>query len=114
MRLVVERHLPLEVWGTGDDVRYLIYIDDFIHGMLLAFEKSSDFLALNIGAGKGHSVKEILDIILQADGYTDAAVRFDPTKPTVKPIRLVDSSIAESHLGFKPSTSLQQGLKQTI
>jgi GDP-L-fucose synthase len=114
MRRVVERHTPLEVWGTGDDVRDLIYIDDFIDGMVLAFQKSSEYLAVNIAAGQGHSVKEILGMILEADGYHDADVRFDPTKPTTIPIRLVDTSLAELELGFKAKMSLIQGLKNTI
>ena len=114
MRRVVERHNPLEVWGTGDDVRDLIYIDDFIDGMLLAFEKSTDYLAVNIAAGQGHSVNEILGMILECDGYTDAEVRYDPSKPTTIPIRLVDTSLAETELGFKAHTELRYGLKKTI
>jgi len=114
MRRVVERHSPLEVWGTGEDVRDLIYIDDFVDGMLLAFEKSSTYMAVNIATGTGHSVKEILKAILDADGYADADVQFDPTKPTTIPIRLVDTSRAESVLGFKAKTRLSQGLSETL
>jgi GDP-L-fucose synthase len=114
MRRAVERHSPLEVWGTGDDVRDLIYVDDFIDGMMLAFEKSSDYMAVNIASGKGHSVKEILSMILTVDGYDHANVIFDPTKPTTIPIRLVDTSYAEAKLGFKAVTSLDQGLNHTI
>jgi GDP-L-fucose synthase len=114
MRRVVERHNPLEVWGTGNDVRDLVYIDDFIDGMMLAFEKSTDYLAINIAAGVGHSVKEILGMILEVDGYTDADVQFDPSKPSTIPIRLVDTSLAKSDLGFEASTDLRQGLANTI
>jgi GDP-L-fucose synthase len=114
MRRVVERHSPLEVWGTGDDVRDLIYIDDFIDGMMLAFEKSSDYMAVNIASGKGHSVKEILSMILTVDGYDNADVIFDPTKPTTIPIRLVDTSYAKSALGFEAKSDLSQGLKTTL
>lgn len=40
IRKVVERQNPVEVWGSGNDIRDLIYIDDFIDGLFLAFEKS--------------------------------------------------------------------------
>ena len=33
IRRVVERQNPLEVWGTGEDIRDLIYVDDFIEGL---------------------------------------------------------------------------------
>ncbi len=114
MRRVVERNDPLEVWGTGDDVRDLIYIDDFIDGMLLAFEKTEDYLAINIASGQGRSVKQILQTILEVDGYDGADVRFDPTKPSTIPIRLVDTTMAADVLGFRATTSLYDGVKQTI
>lgn len=52
IRRVVERHDPFEVWGTGDDVRDWIYIDDFIDAMMLAAEKIDTYNPLNIGLGK--------------------------------------------------------------
>ena len=65
LRRVVERHDPIEVWGTGEDVRDLIYIDDFIDGMLLAFEKIDGYNPINLAYGKGYSVKEILNALLE-------------------------------------------------
>jgi GDP-L-fucose synthase len=114
IRRAVERHEPLEVWGTGDDVRDLIYIDDFIDGMLLAFEKTTDYMAVNIAAGQEYSVKQVLQTILEVDGYLDADVRFDPSKPTTIPIRLVDTSLAKECLGFQAETSLREGLRRTV
>ena len=113
IRRVVERHQPLEVWGTGDDVKDHIFIDDFIEGMLLAFEHPSDYLAVNIASGQGCSVKQVLQMILEVDGYPDADVRFDPSKPTMIPIRLVDTSLAKTRLGFQARTSLPEGIRRT-
>ena len=45
---------PLEVWGTGEDIRDLIYVDDFIEGMLAAFATERPYLAVNICGGTGH------------------------------------------------------------
>jgi len=114
IRRVVERQNPLEVWGTGNDVRDLIYIDDLLDGMLLAFEKSGNYLAINIASGQGYSVKQILQTILQVDGYAEADVRFDPSKPTTIAIRLVDIGLAQEMLGFRPKTDLREGLGRTV
>jgi GDP-L-fucose synthase len=70
IRKVIERHDPIEVWGTGNDVRDLIYIDDFIDAVILATEKIETYNPLNIALGKGYSIKEILQMILEVDGYT--------------------------------------------
>ena len=114
IRRVVERHNPLEVWGTGDDIKDLIYIDDFLNGMLLAFEKSDGYVAVNIASGQGYSIKQVLQTLLETDGYSDADVRFDPTKPTMIPIRLIDTRVARELLGFQAQIPLREGLHRTV
>lgn len=114
IRRVVERRQPLEVWGTGNDVKDHIFVDDFIDGTLAAFEHSSGHLAVNIASGEGFSVRQVLETILDVDGYRDADVRFDPSKPTMIPIRLVDISLAKSLLGFEARTSMREGIRRTV
>lgn len=114
LRKVMERHDPIQVWGSGDDVRDLIYIDDFVDAVVLAMEKIDTFDPVNIGLGKGYSVKEILRIALEADGYHGAKVEYDPTKPSMIPIRLIDVSKAEQLLGFRARTDVREGIAKTI
>ena len=114
IRRAVERHDPLEAWGTGDDVRDLIYVDDFIEGVLLAFATERPFLAVNICAGTGHTVRQILKTILEVDGYEGADVRYDPTRPSTIPIRLMDDGLARTELGFEARVPLAEGLRRTI
>ncbi len=113
-RRVVERQAPLEVWGTGEDVRDLIYIDDFIDGVLAAFAADLPYLAVNICAGTGHTVRQILETLLKVDGYDDADVRFDASRPSTIPIRLMDTRLARERLGFEARTSLEEGLRRTL
>lgn len=114
IRRVVERHSPLEVWGSGEDIRDLVYVDDFIEGLLAAFAAPRPYLAVNICAGKGHSVKQILQAILEVDGYAKADVRYDPSRPSTIPVRLMDNGLARRELGFEAKTSLEEGLRRTI
>ena len=114
IRRVVERHNPLEVWGTGDDIRDWIYIDDFIDALMLAAEKIESYNPVNIGLGKGYSIKQALRIMLEVDGYTDAKIKYDPSKPSMIPIRLIDTTKAETILGFKAKTGLREGIRKTI
>ena len=114
MRRVVERQAPLEVWGTGKDIRDLIYVDDFIDGLLAAFATQAPFYAVNICSGRGHSVREILQAILEVDGFADADVRFDPSRPSTIPVRLMDDGQARRDLGFVPRVSLKEGLRRTL
>lgn len=114
IRRVVERHNPLEVWGTGEDVRDLIYISDFLDGLMLAVEKCDFYDELNICSGTGISIKGILQTALEVDGFEDADIRFDPEKPSTIPVRLMDGSRARGQLGFETTTSLAEGFSRTI
>jgi len=66
------------VWGTGEDIRDLIYVDDFIEGLLAAFAADQPYLAINICSGTGPLRPEVLQKILAADHYDNANVRYDP------------------------------------
>lgn len=114
IRKTVERWNPIEVWGDGSEIRDAIYVDDMVEAMVLAASKLDAYSAINIGLGKGYSVKEILQIILEVDGYTAAEVAFDASKPTMIPIRLIDTTKAESVLGFRARTDLREGIRRTV
>jgi GDP-L-fucose synthase len=114
VRRVVERHDPLEVWGDGEDVRDLIYVQDFITAMLLAMELVKRYAAFNIGSGRGITVKDLLAQMLEIDGFSSARVFYDPSKPTMIPVRLVDVSRAQKELGFRPVTGIRTGITNTL
>ncbi len=114
IRKVVERHDPLVVWGNGDDLKEFIYVQDFIDGLLLAMEKQESFDPINIALGKPCTVREVLQSLLKIDGYDNANVVFDLTKPSMIPKRLIDVSKAKGQLGFQASTSIHDGLAKAV
>jgi nucleoside-diphosphate-sugar epimerase len=69
---------------------------------------------VNVGLGRGYSVNQILELILELDGYKDARVTYDRSKPTMIPIRLIDTAKAERVLGFRAKVALREGLRRTI
>lgn len=114
IRRVAEKQIPLEVWGDGEDVRDWIYIDDFIDAMMLIVEKTETYLPVNVALGKGHSIKQALQIAIEIDKFMDAKVVYNPSKPSMIPIRLMDTWLAEKVFGFKAKTSLRDGIKKTL
>jgi len=114
IRKVIERHDPVEVWGDGTAIKDLIFIDDLTRGMLLAMEKLDKFMPINLGSGEQTSIKEIIETVIQIDGYNNARIVFDTSKPTMLPKMLVDVTRAKEVLGFKTTTSLEDGLRMTI
>lgn len=114
IRKVVERHEPLEVWGDGNDLKEFIYIQDFLSGMLLAMEKLEGFTPINIAAGHPCTVKDVLNRLLEIDGFTDAQIVFNTAKPSMIPKRLIDISKAKTLLGFEATVTLTEGLRRTL
>ena len=114
MRKVIERMDPLEVWGDGNDVKDFIYIDDFIEGTLLAMENIDTFDPINIGSGRETTIRRALGIMLACDGYTNAKVVYNTSKPTMIPKRMLDVSKAKQMLGFEAKTTLEDGLRRTM
>lgn len=114
IRKVVERHDPIEVWGTGENVKDFVYIDDFVDGLFLAMEQLDSFDVLNLSSGEEYVLKDVLDLIIKLDGYDGAQIVFNTSKPDMIKERFIDSSKAEALLGYRADTSMEEGMKRTI
>ena len=113
VRRVVERQRPIIVWGNGQQVRDVIYIDDFVTGVLATLAADVPYLVVNIAAGRGYSIEQILRTALEADGFGDAEVRFDLSRPVTADKVLLDVSLARRMFGFEAKTTLASGLRKT-
>ncbi len=112
VRKFCENQNPIEVWGDGEDIKDFLYIDDFIEGMLLVFEKSSEFEVFNVASGKPVNIKQIVKI-LQDITKLASEIEFDHSKPTMIPIRKIDiSKIIDK--GWRPRINLEVGLEETV
>ena len=114
VRKAVEKLDPFEVWGTGDEVRDFLHVEDFARGCLLTMERHAACDPVNIGYGSAVTIRRVVDIILEAAGHGGADVRFDASKPTAIPIRLVDTSKAKRLLGFEPRIPIETGLRDLV
>lgn len=99
------------LYGDGSDIRDYVYVDDVVNATILALSKGLNGV-FNIGFGKGYSVKEILDMII--------ALSRKDIKPIYKP-RIkkafkytMDITLARDRMGYSPSTTIQEGLKNQI
>jgi GDP-L-fucose synthase len=114
IRRAVQKENPFIVWGTGDEVRDFLHITDLVRGCLLLLEKHPTCDPVNIGYGQAMTVKQIIKIILRAAGHESAELKFDTTKPSTIPFRMVDTSKAKRIFGFEPRLSLEVGLADTV
>ena len=114
IRRAVEGQDPFLVWGDGMDIKDFLYIDDFIEGLIIAFQQIDGFQAVNIASGKPVTIREVLKEILEASGRDNVNIVFDKTKPTMIPKRLIDISKIQSTCGWTPKTTLKDGIRHTV
>lgn len=114
IRKAVERQHPLEVWGTGYDIKDFIYVEDLVEGLILAMEKINQFDQINIGGGKPITLRQVLKEILRADNFKNPKIIFNRSKPTMIPVRLININKARKILDFTPKTSLKTGIRKTV
>jgi GDP-L-fucose synthase len=114
IRKAVERQDPFKVWGDGEDLKDFLYIDDFVSGLLIAFETITDFQAINIASSIPVTIKEVLSEILKASSYEEAKVVFDTSMPTMLPKRLINTDTIRVLTDWSPEVSLEEGLQKTI
>jgi len=114
IRRIIERHNPISVWGDGKDIKDFIYIDDFIEGILMAMQRINGFDVVNIASGNQYLLSDLIEIIIRLDGYDNAQIIYDTSKPTMIPKRLIDPSKAKNMLGFRANTPIEEGLKKTM
>lgn len=103
----------LEVWGDGMQVRDFFYVKDFAKAVILAAEKLESPDPINVGSGQSITIKDLVKLIVRLTGFK-GEVYFDKTKPQGQKIRTVDISRAKKILGFKPSYTLEEGIKESI
>ncbi len=103
----------VEIWGTGISTRDFLYVKDAVDAIVLATENYDESNPVNIGSGKEVSIKELAELIAKLVGYT-GNILYNNNGKDGQARRLSDISLAKEKFKFEPSTSLEQGLKETI
>jgi len=101
-------------WGTGSATREFLYAGDAAEAISYAvLSNFSNPEPINLGVGYDISIKDLATKISDIIGY-EGDIIWDTTKPDGQPKRMLDVSRAEELLGFKASTSFDDGLRKTI
>ena len=97
------------IWGTGSPRREFLFADDLAEACLHLLELEDPPNLVNIGAGNDVTIMELAGMIASVVGFT-GEINTDPSRPDGTPRKLMDSSRINA-LGWKPTTSLEEGLE---
>lgn len=100
---------PFNVWGSGEQGRAFIHVDDVVEGLVLALKKGWSHGPIQLGPDTCTSIKEIAEEIVRISGK-QIEIKYDKTKPEGDKARSADYSKANKVLGWEPKVDLRKGL----
>ncbi len=102
------------VWGTGEEARDLLYVQDLIDFVDKAIHHQRlPFSLYNCGYGEAISIRDLVSKIVQKSGRA-LAIEHDLSLPSIKTSLFLDCGKAERELGWKRETSLDAGIAKTL
>ncbi len=120
VRLLEGETLP--VYGTGENVRDWIHVDDHNRGALLAFERGRPGEVYNLGARCEKRNLDLVRLLVREvaarKGWggldPDSRIAFVKDRPGHDWRYAIDPSKAERELGFAPRVPFEEGLASTV
>lgn len=100
-------------WGTGNPRREFLYVDDMARACIFVMEHEGVVPDLiNIGTGEDISIKDLVYKIKDILGFKGEIV-FNPNQPDGPMRKLLDTTLINA-MGWKPTISLDEGLKRAV
>lgn len=100
------------LWGTGDQRRELIYVDDAVNLMLCTLDRENE--CLNLSSGTDYSIKEFANQLCTHYSYDSSKIIYDTTKYEGVFKKNLSTEKIKTFLPNFKFTSLEKGLKETI
>jgi len=114
-RKVIEAKLAgkheIEIWGSGEQTRSFMYIDDCLKGIGLIMS-SAILEPINLGSSEAVTINQLVDL---AEEFAGIKLRrkYDLNAPKGVNGRNSDNALIKKLLNWEPDTSLRRGLEQT-
>lgn len=125
----------IQIFNYGNCKRDFTYIDDIVHGVRLVMQSAPErkvgednlpippYAIYNIGNQNPENLLDFVDIlqqeliradVLPEDYNFDAHKKLIPMQPGDVPVTYADTHALERDFGFKPNTSLRDGLRKFV
>jgi UDP-glucose 4-epimerase len=102
------------IFGDGKQSRDFTYIDNIIHGNLLAADAPHAVgKTINVACGESFDLLQLVEGINKALG-TKIAPIFEPARAGDVRDSLADISLARKLLNYEPTVGFEEGLKRTV
>jgi UDP-glucose 4-epimerase len=109
----IDQNLPPLIFGDGSQTYDFISVEDTARANICALKASTTDTFYNIGSGKGTTVKEIAELLLELT-RSKLEIQYEPQGQTFVSQRIGSTDKAKKDLGFKAQVDLRNGLVKLI
>ena len=101
----------IEIWGSGNQTRSFMFVDDCIKGIDKIME-SEIIEPINLGSSEAVTINQLVDL---AEDFAGIKLkrRYDLSAPKGVNGRNSDNTLIQKYLGWEPDTPLRAGLEKT-
>ncbi len=105
----------ITIYGDGRQVRDMLYVDDLVDAFNRFINSDLKRGLFNIGGGPGNTISllEFLDELESLTGVK-AKAKFADWRPSDQKVYVTDTAKVERVLGWKPQTSVKEGIKKLL
>lgn len=111
-RALADEELP--VYGTGENVRDWLYVEDHCSAIDLILHKGRKGEVYNIGGHNERTNLQVVKTILKELGKPESLIRFVADRPGHDRRYAIDPTKIHNELGWLPATTFDEGIKKTI
>jgi len=101
----------IEIWGSGNQTRSFMFIDDCTEGIQKIME-SGILEPINLGSSEAVTINQLVDIAESIAGIK-LQRKYDLSAPKGVNGRNSDNALIQKYLQWEPSTSLRAGIEKT-
>ena len=105
---------PLPVYGTGENVRDWLYVEDHCKAIDLIIRKGRVGEVYNIGGHNERTNLEVVKTILKALDKPESLIRYVTDRPGHDRRYAIDPTKIETELGWEPQYTFDTGIAMTI
>lgn len=105
---------PLPVYGTGENVRDWLHVNDHCIAIDRILERGREGEIYNIGGHNERSNLQVVRIILRALDKPESLISFVADRPGHDRRYAIDPSKAQQELSWQPETPFETGIESTI
>ena len=102
---------PVTIFGDGDQTRDYVYVGDVVNANLMAISHDGSGV-INIGTGVETTVNRLYEELSDHLDF-NASPNYEPARPGEQKRSVLDYSLAQESLGWRPEVSIEDGLRET-